>query len=104
VVHRALEVPPGYRIRGVRMCYELSSRGSFVTQIRLAQVQPVPSSAGVILDDGTDHTATGPVCVDSSATSVDASAGAVLISLRVNFADTSDRIVLRGVGLRLTPA
>src|SRR5215475_9663398 len=50
VVHTALDVPPGYLIKGVRVCYELSSEQSFITQIRLAQVKNPPSSAAVILD------------------------------------------------------
>jgi len=101
VVHRALEVPPGLTITGVRVCYELSNARSFITQIRLAQVQDPPSSAVVLLDDGTDWTNPGPVCVDSQPTSVDPSRGAVLLSLRVNFGDTSDRIVIRALALHV---
>jgi hypothetical protein len=101
VVHRALEVPPGSTIKRVRVCYELSNARSFISQIRLAQVQPVPSSAVVKLDDATDLTSPGPVCVTSAAANVVASAGPVLISLRVNFGDTSDKIALRGVGVQL---
>lgn len=101
VVWRALETPPGFQITGVRVCYELSNRRSFITQIRLAQVQDPPSSAVVRLDDGTNQTDMGPVCVDSQATSIDPSAGAVLLSLRVNFGNTADRIVVRGLALLL---
>jgi hypothetical protein len=99
-----LEVPPGYLIRGVRVCYELSSRRSFISQIRLAQVQTPPQSAIVLLDDGTDQTNPGPICVDSAATTVDPSLGEVLLSLRVKFGNTSDKIVVRALGLLLSPA
>jgi|SoiMethySBSTD1v2_1073268.scaffolds.fasta_scaffold984991_2 hypothetical protein len=102
VVHMGLQVPPGYAIRGVRVCYELSNKRSFISQIRLAQIQTPPSSAGVLLDDATDLTNPGPICVDSATTNVDPSAGEVLISLRVNFGNTSDRIVVRALGLHLT--
>ncbi len=101
VIHRALEVPPGYTVTGVRVCYQLSNVRSFVSQIRLAQIQNPPSSAIVRLDDPTDHTAVGPVCVESDATSVDPSDGQVLLSLRLNFGDTSDKIAIRSVGLHL---
>jgi hypothetical protein len=101
VVEKGLQVPPGYLIEGVRVCYELSNARSFITQIRLAQVQDPPSSAMVRLDDATKQTNPGPVCVDSQPTSVDASAGGMLLDLRVNFGDTSDRIVVRAVGLHL---
>ncbi len=103
VVEKAIQVPPHFTITAVRVCYELSSATSFISQIRLAQVQDPPSTASVLLDDATDHTAVGPVCFDSAVTSVDPSLGPVLLSLRVNFGSTSDKIVLRGLGLHLVP-
>jgi len=104
VVWRALEVPPHFLIKSVRVCYELSSAGSFISQIRLARVQDPPKSALVLLDDATHLTNPGPVCVDSASTSVDPSLGAVLLDLRVNFGNTADTIVIRGLGLHLQPA
>ena len=103
VVHMGLQVPPGYSIRGVRVCYELTNKRSFISQIRLAQIQTPPSSASVLLDDPTDQTNPGPICVDSAATTVNPSAGEVLISLRVNFGNTADKICVRALGLHLTP-
>ena len=103
VVHMGLQVPPGYSIQGVRVCYELTNRRSFISQIRLAQVQNPPQSAVVLLDDGTDQTNPGPICVDSTATSVDPAAGEVLLSLRVNFGNTADKIAVRALGLHLSP-
>lgn len=103
VVHMGLQVPPGYSIRGVRVCYELSNKRSFISQIRLAQVQTPPQTATVLLDDGTDQTNPGPICVDSAATNVDPGAGEVLLSLRVNFGNTSDKIAVRALGLHLVP-
>jgi hypothetical protein len=104
VVHMGLEVPPGYLIKGVRVCYQLSNKRSFISQIRLAQIQTPPSSALVKLDDATDQTNPGPICVDSTPTTVDPSLGEVLLSLRVNFGNTSDIIVVRALGLHLIPA
>jgi len=103
VVHMGLQVPPGYSIQGVRVCYELTNKRSFISQIRLAQVQTPPQTAAVLLDDGTDQTNPGPICVDSAATSVDPSAGEVILSLRVNFGNTSDKIAVRALGLHLSP-
>lgn len=103
VVHMGLQVPPGYSIRGVRVCYELSNKRSFISQIRLAQVQTPPQSASVLLDDGTDQTNPGPICVDSAAANVDPRVGEVLLSLRVNFGNTADKIVVRALGLHLSP-
>jgi hypothetical protein len=102
VVHMAVEVPPGFIVNGVRVGYELTSRSSFISQIRLAQVQDPPQSAIVLLDDGTDHTNVGPIEVDSATTSIDAAAGPLLISLRTKFGSTSDKIAIRALGLHLT--
>lgn len=102
-VSTALEVPPRYTVIGVRVCYELADARSFVTGIRLSQVQNPPGSALVLLDDATAHTNPGPVCVDSAPTTVDPSAGPLLLGLRCDFGDTADRIVIRGLGLRLLP-
>jgi hypothetical protein len=102
VVHMGLQVPPGYLIRGVRVCYELSNKRSFISQIRMAQVQTPAQNAIVKLDDGTDQTNPGPVCVNSATTTIDPSLGEVLLSLRVNFGNTSDKIVVRALGLHLT--
>jgi len=103
VVWTALEVPPGYSVVGVRICYELTNARSFISQVRLGQVQNPPASALVLLDDPTDHTAPGPVCVDVKSPSIDPAKGALLLELRVNFGNTSDRIAVRGVGLWLLP-
>lgn len=102
VVHMGLQVPPGYRIRGVRVCYELSNSRSFITQISLDQVQTPPATFLSRMDDPTDHTNPGPICVDSAATNVDPSLGEVLLMLRVNFGNTSDKIVIRALGLHLS--
>jgi hypothetical protein len=103
VVHRALEVPPGSIIKEVRVCYESTSNSTYISQIRLSQVRDPPSSATVLLDDGTDLVNPGPICVNSNETSVDPSQGPTLLDLRLNFGNTADKIVLRGVGLILAP-
>jgi hypothetical protein len=103
VVHMGLEVPPRYLVRGVRVCYELSNKRSFISQIRLAQTQTPPSRAILKLDDTTDLTNPGPVCVDGPPTIADPSLGEMLMHVRVNFGDTSDKIVIRSVGLYLSP-
>ena len=103
VIQTSLAVPPGYLVDGVRVCYESSATSSFISQIRLAQVQDPPATALVLLDDGDDLVDPGPVCTDSAAPAepVDPAIGALLLSLRVNFGDTAERIVVRGVALHL---
>jgi hypothetical protein len=99
VAHTTLQVPPNFIIKRVRVCYELSDSRSFISQIRLSQLQNPPSQAIVMLDDATDHTNPGPVCVASADTTVDPSLGAVDLDLRVNFGSTADRIVVLALGL-----
>jgi hypothetical protein len=101
VVHMATAVPPGYFVTGVRVGYELTSSNSYIGQIRLAQVDDPPASAAVLLDDGTAQTNVGPLHVDSLGARIDPGPGALLLSLRVNFGDTADRIVVRSLGLHL---
>lgn len=103
VVWMALEVPPGFKVIGVRVCYELSDPGSFINRIRLSQVQNPPNAALVLLDDPTNLTNAGPVCVDSAPTSINPAAGALLLYLNVNYANTADRIAVRGLALLLVP-
>jgi hypothetical protein len=101
VVEKGLDVPPGFRITGVRVGYENSNVRSFITQVRLSQVQNPPATAVVLLDDPAQLNAAGPAFHDSTGTSIDPAAGPLLLDLRVNFGDTSDRIVVRGIGLHL---
>jgi len=103
VVQTALEVPPHFDIVGVRICYELTSKRTHISQVRIAQVQNPPATASVLLDDPTNHTNPGPLCVDVKSPKIDPRKGALLFSLRVNFGNTSDRIAIRGVALHLAP-
>jgi hypothetical protein len=108
VVQMALELQPKTHIVGVRLCYELSDpgpSGSFVDQIRLAQIQDPPATALVLLDDATAQNASGPTCVNSALVSppIRAKDGSILLSLRVNFSNTADLIAVRAVGLLVNP-
>jgi len=110
VVEKGLQVPPGYKVDGVRVCFESSNpTGSFINQVRLSQLQSPPDTRLVLLDDNTALTNVGPVCVDSAPPTggpIDPSLGSLLLSLRVNFDATTfatDRIVVRSIGLYLVP-
>jgi hypothetical protein len=89
-IEQGVQVPPGFLVSGVRVCYESTSATSFISQIRLAQLQDPPATALVLLDDGADLVNPGPVCVNSAlpfAGSIDPALGALRLSLGVNFAD-----------------
>lgn len=100
-LEKGLQVPPGYLIKGVRICYKLTNSRSFISHIRLDQLQNPPSSRLVNMEDGTNLTNKGPICVNSQQTNVDPSKGSIRLSFRVKFGDTSDMIILIGVGLLL---
>jgi hypothetical protein len=76
-VETALEIPPGFTLKGVRICYELSNKTSYFNQIRLQQVQDPPSNSHLLLTDSTQHTDIGPICVNSTPTLIDPSQGPV---------------------------
>jgi hypothetical protein len=104
VVEKSLDIPPGFRVKAVRVGYENSNTRSYITQVRLAQVQNPPATAVVLLDDPAHLNAAGPTFADSAAASINPAAGPLLLSLRVNFGNTSDKIVVRGLGLHLVKA
>jgi hypothetical protein len=104
VVQMALELPKQTKVTGVRVCYETNQTTdapTFISQIRLAQVQNPPSSASVLLDDATPLTDNGPVCVNSATVKqgIKASNGPILLSLRINTGNIDDLIVIRGLGI-----
>jgi len=108
VVETGIPVPPDFLIRGVRVCYQVNAAAdadTFISQIRLCQLQDPSSSCSVLLDDATDQLDDGPVCVNSSPTFIDPdppdAEGSLLLSLRVKFGSTADTICVRGVGLIL---
>lgn len=106
VVEMGVAVPPWNLVTGVRVCFEQTNpTSSYVSQIRLAQLQNPPATAMVLLDDGTDRMEGGPVCVNSTSPSspINPANGALRLSFRVNFSNINDKILIRGVGLKLIP-
>jgi hypothetical protein len=100
-----LQVPPGYNVRKVRLCYQLSSPASFITHIKIAQLTTANAAIDV-LTDLADQTSMSPVCVDSmpAAAPISTANGPLRLDLGVTFGDPEDLIVIRAVGLYLEPA
>ena len=108
VIEKGVPLPPDFEVNGVRVCYQSTSDQSFITQVRLCQLGSPPGFCLVQLDDGTDLTDTGPVCVNSATPFLGAIdpnpedtdlEGALRLSLRVDFGDLGDTICLTGIGL-----
>jgi hypothetical protein len=64
-VSRGLHLPPNVRIQEVTVCYRLSHAQSYISQIRLVEMD-TPEQAIVIHDDATDLKSTSPVCYTSN--------------------------------------
>ncbi len=99
-----LQVPPGYKIAKVNVCYQSSAIGTFISSINLSQLT-APGIATPVLTDPTDQTSTIAVCVDSTpaATAVDPLNGPVRLNIGVTFGNIIDQIVIRAIGLYLEP-
>jgi len=92
-----LRLPAGILIKAVRVCYQLSSKKSFISQVRLTEMQ-APDVALVRHDDATDLLSTDPTCYVSTVGAYRPE-GAVTLALRLKFAKKTDKITLGSVGV-----
>jgi hypothetical protein len=102
LLETALEMPPGWFLRGIRIGLEASSAECHLNLIRLAQVNDPPDSAILLGEDERAHRAVGPVSVESESVSVDPRRGPVLLTLGFAFGDPGGWVVVRGLGMRLS--
>lgn len=98
-----LQVPPGYRITKVNICYQVSGTSS-ISHINLSQLTS-PGATTTVLTDNVAKVSTTPACADSAAavTPVDPINGAVRLNIGVSLANIIDQIVIRAIGLYLEP-
>lgn len=94
-ISMTIPTKPGKKIKGIRVCYQLTNSRSFISQIRLAEMI-TPDHAVVKHDDGTDLLSTTPTCYDSIVAEYEPKAS-VLLELRLNFGDTADVITIGGI-------
>jgi hypothetical protein len=106
VVQAGVQVPLGFVITGVRVCYVPGPALSFVSGVQLFQFAAVPTvpPAQPLNDLLAAPGSTAVLCVDSATVvSVDPSAGGpVYLSLPVTF-NGAEAVIIRGVGLHLSP-
>ena len=105
-VQQGVQVPAGYLVNGVRVCY-VQTGDSHIDRVTLLQLQDPPTGVDAVLDDeitfnGTDP---GPACVNTALQRVpaDPSLGALSLRFGVAFVDAADSIVILGVGLLTVP-
>lgn len=104
VLEQGLQVPPGFAIKRIAICYQVSNLASFISHIKLTQLTSPDSSSEVFNDPG-DKTSTSATCVDSmeAPALVDPNQGPVRLNLGVTFTSTTDLIMIRAIGLYLEP-
>jgi hypothetical protein len=102
---QGLPVAPGFLVTGIRVCYELTDPESFISQIAITQLEDPPVSRVLVLNDTTELSDMGPICVNSTPSfgDIDPSQGALNLSLGMWFPDINDSITVLGVGLVMVP-
>lgn len=102
LLETALEAPPGFFLRSMRIGLEASSPECCLSLIRLSQVNDPPDSAILLSEDEREHRAVGPVAVETEDMSVDPRLGPVLLTLGFIFGDPGGWVVIRALGMRLS--
>jgi hypothetical protein len=100
VMEACCKVPAGYAVTGVDIGLGTGA-GTFLARLELAGGQGPAKTAVVLLDERGDSTDLGPVLVDNSTAARTADRDPVVLSLRLEVARSSDRVVVRGLSLRL---
>jgi hypothetical protein len=100
-VQMALDLPKETKITGVKICYTITGASSFISQVKLAQVNVQnPVTPDNAVTDDTDLMSLAPICVDSrfSRSGIKAKNGPVVLSLGLS-ADPANKILIRGIGV-----
>lgn len=101
-IYLALEVAPYHEINAIRVCYQLSNTGTFISQVRLVEMQ-TPDVAIVRHDDihVKDQLTIDPTCYRSEFGKAYRSDGAINLALRLNFGNVADKIILGAIGVEV---
>lgn len=104
VLEQGLQVPAGFAIKKVALCYQVSNPASYITHIKLTQLTTPDTFAEVFNDPG-DKMSASAACVDSmdASTLVDPAQGPVRLNLGVTFTNLAHLIMIRAIGLYLEP-
>ena len=103
-VEMGLSVPPGLLVKGVRLCYEVSSEAFSIDEVRILQLQDPPTSDALVFQDETDLTSAEAVCVDTAEAEelIDPTAGSLRLQLILTGPETvspEDCIIIHGLGI-----
>lgn len=104
-VQQGLQVPAGYLVSAVRVCYAQTG-DSHIDRVTLLQLQDPPTEVMAVLDDDITFNGgdPGPVCMNTAPQRpFDPNLGALSLRLGVDFIDDADSVVVLGVGLLTVP-
>jgi hypothetical protein len=105
-VQAGLQVPPGFAVTGVKVCFLPGPAGSRVSGAQLFQfaVPPLVPPVTALDEAFAAPASSASTCIESTGTvSVDPSAGGPLyVSLGLTFT-AGESVVIRGVGLHVQP-
>jgi hypothetical protein len=102
---QVLQVPAGYLVNGVRVCYTVTG-DNYISGALISQLQAPPYDADIVLFERAMLDSMDPVCVNivpQRSVPIDPSLGALTLRFGVSFANTTDSIVINGVGLLTVP-
>lgn len=96
-----LSLPSNDEIKEVTICYKVSNPRSFISQIVLVEMPPLGNEI-IRHDDQTSLNSTSPECYSSKISGLFVPTDPVTLELRLrlNFQDTSDKIILNNVGVK----
>lgn len=97
-VFMGLRLPDGVSIEKIIVCYELSDRNSFISQVRLLEMAG-PGHALVLHDDPTPLNKPSDSYVSTVGSKTPTSGRAVTLGLRLVFRATTDEVRLGAVGV-----
>ena len=100
-IELGLTLPPHIEITAVRVCYQLTNKSSFISQIRLIEMQ-TPGRALIRHEDPKDLRSTDSTCYVSELHEPCKPKGAVTLALRLDFHRGTDKIILGSVGIDVT--
>jgi hypothetical protein len=99
-IYLGLRVPLYHDIQAIHVCYQLSNRRSFISQVRLVEMQ-TPDQAVVRHDDPTDLLSTTARSYRSPLVRAFRPGAAVSLALRLNFGNVADTITLGAIGIEV---
>ncbi|MEN3332667.1 MAG: hypothetical protein V7641_2032 [Blastocatellia bacterium] len=99
-IYLGLRVPLYHDIQAIHVCYQLSNRRSFISQVRLVEMQ-TPDQAVVRHDDATDLLSTTATSYRSPLVRAFRPGAAVSLALRLNFGSVADTITLGAIGMEV---